>query len=98
MIATLRERLGKKVSNSASVLEAHGRDENYPGVCPPLAVVFAESVADVQETLAWARAHHMPVIAFSAGTSLEGHLVPQGPAISLDLSRMNRVLAVRPAD
>src|SRR5437763_12954713 len=52
MITTLRDRLGEKVSTSASVLDAHGRDENYPEVCPPLAVVFAESVADVQETLA----------------------------------------------
>src|SRR5205814_1143017 len=98
MIGTLRAALGEKVSVNQTVLEAHGRDENYPHTQPPLAVVFAESVADVQATLAWAREHHTPVIPFSAGTSLEGHVVPQGPAVSLDLSRMSRILDVRPAD
>lgn len=98
MIASLKEALGRKVSTSPSVLEAHGRDENYPAARPPLAVVYAESVADIQAALAWARAERVPVIPFGAGTSLEGHLVPQGPALSLDLSRMNRVLAVRPED
>jgi D-lactate dehydrogenase (cytochrome) len=98
MIGTLRAALGEKVSVNQAVLEAHGRDENYPQTQLPLAVVFAESVADVQATLAWAREHHTPVIPFSAGTSLEGHVVPQGPAVSLDLSRMSRILDVRPAD
>ncbi len=98
MIGTLKERLGDKVSTSPSVLDAHGRDENYPRTLPPLAVVFAESVGDVREALAWAREHNTPVIPFGAGTSLEGHLVPQAPAISLDLSRMNRILDVQPED
>ncbi|HZS88768.1 MAG TPA: FAD-binding oxidoreductase [Chloroflexota bacterium] len=98
MITALKEQLGDKVSTNPSVCEAHGRDENYPEVHPPLAVVFAESVADVQQTLAWARSGGIAVIPFSAGTSLEGLVIPQGPSVSLDLSRMNRVLKVRPAD
>jgi D-lactate dehydrogenase (cytochrome) len=98
MIAELTERLGDKVSTSESILEQHGRDENYPEVRPPLAVVFAETVEDIAETLAYARHTGTPVIPFSAGSSLEGHLVPTGDAISLDLSRMNRVLEVRPED
>ena len=49
-------------------------------------MVYAESVADIQTLLAWANETHTAVIAFGAGTSLEGHIVPQGPAISLDLS------------
>ena len=98
MITALQDRLGVKVSTNASVLASHGRDENYPVVCPPLAVVFAETAEDVRQTLAWARTYHTPVIPFGAGTSLEGHLVPHSPAISLDLSRMNHVLEVRPAD
>ena len=64
MIGTLRAVLGEKVSVNQTVLEAHGRDENYPHTQLPLAVVFAESVADVQATLAWAREHHTPVIPF----------------------------------
>ena len=62
MRATLQARLGHQVSTNPAVLEAHGCDENYPEVRPPLAVVFAESVADVQEVLAWCREHRVPVI------------------------------------
>ena len=87
-----------KVSTVASVLDAHGRDEGYPEARRPLAVAFAESVRDVQAVLAVARAYEVPVIPFGAGTSLEGALVPVGPAVSLDLSRMNRILEVRPED
>ncbi|HEX6818104.1 MAG TPA: FAD-binding oxidoreductase [Ktedonobacterales bacterium] len=96
---TLREALGAKVSENPSVLQAHGRDENYPEVRPPLAVVFAECVADVQATLAWCREHAVPLIPFGAGSSLEGSLVPFAsdvPILSLDLSRMNKVLSVQP--
>jgi len=94
MIESLKDRLGAKVSTNPSVLDAHGRDENYPETMPPLAVVFAESARDVQDVLAWARGHNTPVIPFGAGTSLEGHLVPRAPVISLDLSRMNHILKI----
>lgn len=98
MLATLQERMGAKVSVDAAVLEAHGQDRNYPQVYPPLAVVYAENVADVQEALRWAREAGVAVIPYGAGSSLEGQLTPQGPALSLDLSRMKRLLSVRPAD
>jgi D-lactate dehydrogenase (cytochrome) len=98
MIAELTERLGDKVSTNEAIREQHGRDENYPETRAPLAVVFAETVEDIAETLTLARQSGTPVIPFSAGSSLEGHLVPLGDAISLDLSRMSRVLSVRPED
>ncbi len=98
MIETLQARLGEKVSVNPYVLEAHGRDENQTPGQPPLAVVFAESVADVQATLAWAHETQTPVIAFGAGTSFEGRVVPQGPAISLDLTKMNHVVRIAPED
>lgn len=88
-----------QVSISPSVLEQHGRDENYPDVRPPLAVVFAESKEDVQTTLAWCREQQIPLIPFGAGTSLEGALVPaqaDAPIISLDLSRMNKLISIQP--
>jgi D-lactate dehydrogenase (cytochrome) len=88
-----------QVSTSASILEQHGRDENYPEVRPPLAVAFAESREDVQTVLEWCRAERVSLIPFGAGTSLEGTLVPARtdlPVLSLDLSRMNRVVSVQP--
>ncbi len=98
MIGTLERALPGRVSVAAGDLETHSRDENYPESRPPLAVVYARSLEDVRETLAWARATHTPVIPFGAGTSLEGHLVPVEDCISLDLSRLNAIHAVRPGD
>jgi D-lactate dehydrogenase (cytochrome) len=88
-----------QVSTSPSVLEQHGRDENFPEVRPPLAVAYAESREDVQTVLEWCRAQRVPLIPFGAGTSLEGALVPARPdvpVLSLDLSRMNKVVSIQP--
>lgn len=88
-----------QVTTSPSILQSHGRDENFPEVRPPDAVAFAEQVEDVQTVLAWCHTHHVALIPFGAGTSLEGALVPadpQVPTISLDLSRMNNVLSIQP--
>ncbi len=98
MLATLQERLGAKVVVEPAILEKHGQDRNYPQIYAPLAVVFAENVADVQAALSWARETGVAVIPYGAGSSFEGQLTPQGPALSLDLSRMKRILSVRPAD
>jgi D-lactate dehydrogenase (cytochrome) len=99
-LAELRAQLGPdNVTTSASVLESHGRDENFPEVRPPLAVAYAERLADVQAVVAWCQAHQVALIPFGAGTSLEGALVPADPeipTISLDLSRMNNVLSIQP--
>ena len=95
----LKEAFGDRVSFSPSVLEAHGRDEGYPEVRPVDAVVFAESAEDVERLLTLANELAFAVIPFGAGTSIEGHLIPvQKPTVSLDLSRMNQILEVRPED
>src|SRR5690348_3119351 len=98
MLATLKAQLGEKVNTDSAVLEAHGKDTLYPEVYPALAVVFAESMEDVRSVLAWSRENATPVIPFGAGSSLEGNITPQSPAISLDLSCMNHILEVRPED
>jgi D-lactate dehydrogenase (cytochrome) len=40
----------------------------------------------------------VPVTPFGAGSSLEGHVIPVDRGISLDVSRMNRILDISPAD
>ena len=42
--------------------------------------------------------HRVPIIPFGAGTSLEGHINAPHGGLSLDFSRMNRVLAVNERD
>ena len=99
-LAELQAQLGPdKVTTSPTVLQSHGRDENFPEVRPPIAVAYAEQLEDVQTAVTWCGAHQVALIPFAAGTSLEGALVPadpQVPTLSLDLSRMNQVLRVEP--
>jgi len=97
-LEALRRLFPGQVDLSESERLRHGKDEGYPEARPVLAVVYPEGVEDVQKALQWARAWGVAVIPFGAGTSLEGHLYPVREAISLDLSRMNRVLEVRPQD
>jgi D-lactate dehydrogenase (cytochrome) len=87
-----------RVSTSASVLDQHARDLSYHTPHAPEAVVFPESTSEVARILAWANERHVPLVPFGAGTSLEGHVIPTAGGITLDLSRMDKVLELRPAD
>ncbi len=99
LIDALKARFGERCSTAQVVREQHGRDESaYTTVPPPSAVVFAESTQDVAETVRLASEHAVPVIPFGVGSSLEGHLLAIQGGISVDVSRMNRVLAVNPED
>ncbi len=98
LIAALKERFGAACSTAQVVREQHGRDESSFAVPPPSAVVFAESTQDVADAVKLASAYGVPVIPFGVGTSLEGHLLAVQGGISLDVSRMNRVLRINADD
>jgi len=64
----------------------------------PDAVVWPESTADVAAVLSAAHDRGVPVTPYAAGTGLEGAAVPERGGISLDTTRMDEVLEIRPAD
>jgi D-lactate dehydrogenase (cytochrome) len=80
------------------VREQHGRDESPFDVRPPDLVVFCESTDEVAAVVRLASEHAVPVIPYGAGSSLEGHLLAVQGGISIDLSRMKRVLRVNAED
>ncbi|MHB9288895.1 FAD-binding oxidoreductase [Halobacteriales archaeon Cl-PHB] len=90
-----------RVSFGESVRESHAgdwaADQRGTGVTPD-AVVWPETTEEVSATLAAATEQGVPVTPYAAGTSLEGNPVPAEAGISLDLSRMDSVLEVRPED
>ncbi|SFE47978.1 FAD-binding oxidoreductase [Paracidovorax wautersii] len=90
----LRARFGAQCSTAQAVREQHGRDEGSIQAPPPSAVVFAESTQDVADAVRLAAQHGVPVIPYGAGSSLEGHLLAIQGGISIDVSRMNRLLRV----
>ena len=44
------------------------------------------------------RRHRVPMIPYGVGTSLEGHILAVQGGVSIDLSQMNKVLAVHESD
>jgi len=98
LLVALRERFGAQCSTALAVREQHGRDESSFEAPPPAAVVFAQSTADIADAVRLAAAYRVPVIPFGVGSSLEGHLLAVQGGISIDVSRMNQVLAIHAED
>ncbi len=94
----LSARFGDRFSVGEALREQHGRGESYHAAAAPDAVVFAQNTEDVAEIVRLCAAHQVPVIAFGAGTSLEGHLSAIKGGVSIDLSRMNQILRVSAED
>ncbi|MFO1271499.1 MAG: FAD-linked oxidase C-terminal domain-containing protein [Rubrivivax sp.] len=98
MLEALRSRFGERCSTAAAVREQHGRDESPFPVTPPDAVVFCETTDEVAAVVALAAAHDVPVIPYGVGSSLEGHLLAVQGGVTLDLSRMTRIVRLNPED
>ncbi len=94
LLDALQAAFGARCSTALAVREQHGRDESVFDVPPPQAVVFAGSETEVAQVVALCAAHHVPLIPYGAGSSLEGHLLAVRGGVCLDVSRMNQVLRV----
>lgn len=97
-ISELKSLLGERLSTGQSVREIRGRDEAYSEPALPDAVAFPESTEEVSAIMKICSAHKVPVVPFGIGTSLEGHVIPIHGGISVDTSRMNKVLEIHESD
>jgi D-lactate dehydrogenase (cytochrome) len=97
-IAELTQLLPSAVTRTSAMLEQHSHGDSWHKPAAPDAVVFAESTAQVSDILKICARHCVPVIPFGAGSSIEGQVHAVHGGISLDLSRMNKVIATRPSD
>lgn len=86
------------VSVSQADRDTHGSDEGWHDAVAPDAVVAPATTEEVAQIVGLCAEEGVAVIPFGAGTSLEGHLAALSGGISLDLGRMDTILAVNPAD
>ena len=98
MIDELKAALGQKVSVNDTIREHHSKDESFHTPTLPDAVVFATCTQDVATTLKICNDNKTPVVAWGAGTSLEGNSTPVRGGVSLDLSQMDKILRVSGED
>ena len=93
-IATLQTLLGDRLSTGEAVRAAHSRDEAYSAPALPDAVAYPADVEEVSAIMKACSAAGCPVVPFGIGTSLEGHVVPLHGGVSVDLSRMDRIIEI----
>ncbi len=98
LLADLRAVLGDRVTTSRGVREHHGKDESYYPYAAPDAVVFPRSTEEVRDVVDVCRRYHTPMIPYGVGTSLEGHILATAGGVCIDMSQMNKVLAVHAED
>lgn len=97
-VSELQTLLGTRCSTSAYDIESHAHDESFHPPAPPDAVAFPESSEEVAAIIGICRGLRVPVIPFGAGTAVEGHVQAIKGGISVDLSRMDRILDVQAED
>ena len=98
VVPILKQRLGDRLQTGAAIREQHGNTTTWILNQPPDAVAFPESTEEVADIVRTCADHGVPIIPFGTGTSLEGHVNAPAGGISIDLGRMNNVLAVHADD
>ena len=97
-IGELKALLSERLSVAGAVREQHGKDESWHPAHAPNAVAFARSTEEVSAIVKICARHKVPVIAYGAGTALEGHVAAVHGGICIDIMQMNEVLKVNAAD
>lgn len=103
VIQELTAALGEgKISRSQGSLDDHSdtyfQTKHASPDQRPKAVIYVESTEDVSTVLKCCHKHRVPVVPFTGGTSLEGHFTPTREGVCIDLSRMNKVIALHKED
>lgn len=86
------------VSHTAAVLSQHSRDQSAHAPAAPDLVVWPADTAQVSAIAELAAQRAVPLVAWGAGTSLEGNPIPLHGGIVVDFARMNRILAIHHGD
>ncbi|GKX32447.1 MAG: lactate dehydrogenase [Rhizobiaceae bacterium MnEN-MB40S] len=98
VLGILKQRFGESFQTGEAFRAQHTHTTTYiPGQLPD-GVAFPETAGEISEIVRICAEYRVPIIPFGAGTSLEGHLNAPNGGISVDTSRMNRILKVNPED
>ncbi|MDH4065926.1 MAG: FAD-binding protein [Acidobacteriota bacterium] len=98
IIDTLRDLLGDRVSIAESVRDHHSHAESWHAAARPDAVVFPLSTDEVAAIVRACADRCVPMVPFGMGSSMEGHVNAVRGGVSIDLTRMTRVLRMSQDD
>jgi D-lactate dehydrogenase (cytochrome) len=97
-IDELRAICGDRVSTGAAVRDHHSHGESWHAPGLPDAVVFPVSTEEVSHVVSACARARVPVVPFGMGSSLEGHVNAIHGGVSIDLTRMTRLLRLSAED
>ncbi len=96
---SLSDRFGSRLLLSETARAHYAQSEGHHRHDPPAAVAQPETIEEVQLLVRQAAAHRLSVVAFGAGTSLEGNAAAtRADSLCIDFSRMNRIVKVSADD
>lgn len=98
IVNELRSLVGDRVSTTDAVREHHSHAESWHAPAKPDAVVFPLSTEEVAAVVRVCAGHRVPMIPFGMGSSMEGHVNAVRGGVSIDLTRMTRVLRISQDD
>ncbi|QEH77500.1 FAD-binding protein [Sphingomonas sp. C8-2] len=94
----VRAVVGDRLGTGDAIRLQHGSSETHFDPVLPDAVAFVRSTEEVAALVKLCVAAEVPVVAFGAGTSLEGNVTPVRGGLTIDLSEMDAILTVNPED
>ena len=94
----LSEILGERIELGEAIRLQHGTSESHFAAVAADAVLYPNSTEEVAAIVRVCDRANVPIIAYGAGTSIEGNFTPVRGGVSLDLSRMDAIVAVNPDD
>ena len=97
-LSTLRTRFGERLAEGEAICRQHGNQTSEVPNEPPDAVLFPETTEEVREAVRVCADHRIPIIPYGVGSSFEGHVNAPFGGLSVDTSRMKRIVAVNVDD
>jgi D-lactate dehydrogenase (cytochrome) len=97
-LAHLRATFGERLTEAETVRIQHANQLSEVSNQPPDAVVFPETTDEVAEAVRVCAALRVAIIPFGVGSSFEGHVNAPFGGVSIDTSRMKRIIAVHADD
>jgi len=88
----------ERFSTGRSNRELHLHDISAHRGIMPAGIIWPITTEEVSAILTWAYAQDVPVTPWGAGTSTEGNPVPTKGGLVMDMTRMNKILEIRPHD
>ena len=97
-IESLRALFGERLHLGEAMRSQHGSSEAHFDTVLPDAVVFARSTEEVVAAVRLCGQAGVPIIAYGAGTSIEGNTTPVNGGLTIDLSLMDQIVQVNAED